>query len=169
MARPVNWSTGIEKMLYFYTSLWAATDEASLSLRGVIVADFDEIGVYFPDWPDEQQEWERLASGWKTWTASGYEATKYNEGFTPEAWLRGVAERGNALTEEFSEVSRVEATTLQEALHVAYERMLSDYGRKMPAYAPVVRGTSSDHSRPLADLLPDSLLYALPSGTTSTS
>ena len=51
-------------MGFYYTSYWTSSDGEAVKLCGVIAANHQTMGAYFPDAPSEQAKWDELACRW---------------------------------------------------------------------------------------------------------
>jgi hypothetical protein len=99
-------------MQFYYTSYWTSTDGETFTLCGVIAANHQAMGAYFPDEPSEQARWDELACRW----------TGVRDGAATESFLRELSGRGNGINEEYDEVREIEAVNLRQALKKAYQK-----------------------------------------------
>jgi hypothetical protein len=132
------------KALFFYTSRWKAQSTNRFRLCGIIAAGHDRLGVYFPEDPMEQEEWE-------SWTVRVLDSHGH---LSPVKWLSELAESGNGITEEYDEVRRIRAASLDDALREAYQLTVSEFNTEMDLYGEPVAETSQSHYDPLEELRP---------------
>jgi hypothetical protein len=128
-------------MTFYYTSCWKSSDAHTFVLRGVISASPHDIGAYFPEDPEEQEEWNRLRRNWDLVGS-----------LAPLDWLYEIARGGNGITDEYDEVRELEASDLEAALHNAYGRTLGEYGRQISMYERTADGEVQDLGDPFAEL-----------------
>jgi hypothetical protein len=114
-------------MAFYYTSYWTSTDGETFKLRGVIAANHQAIGAYFPEDDVEQARWDALASRW--------DGDREDAG--REAFLRELAERGNGINEEYDGVREIEAPDLQRALTKAYRETKKRHGPVIQLYQEI--------------------------------
>lgn len=130
-------------MTYSFTSFWKSPDADVFKLQGVLVAGSNEIGCYFPDDAEEQQEW----------TGCIQQLRQQESAFTPREWLTMVVGTGNGMTTEFAEIEQLEAPSLAIALTMAYQQTFQHHGAIMSLYAAPVKGRANVSSDPLGHLL----------------
>lgn len=127
-------------MKYHYTSCWRSEDASVFHLVGVIVADEQEVALFFPQDREAQKEWR-----------SRIEHREDEQ--SPLHWLEETAAGGNGITEEFGTVHIVSAPSLHAAMQKAYFSTQQEYGKEMRLYSDVREGDSGVLSHPLADSL----------------
>ena len=132
-------------MIYNYTSLWKSRDADSMALQGVLVAGGNEVGCYFPDDSEEQQEW----------TETIQQIRQKESVFAPREWLQALAKTGNGITIEFAEIDSIESSSLALAMTLAYQNTFQHYGSQMALYGNPVDGWAAVSHDPLSSLLPE--------------
>jgi hypothetical protein len=114
-------------MQFYYTSYWTSTDGEAFKLCGVIAANHQALGAYFPEEPSEQAKWDELACRW----------TRVLDDTATEIFLRDISARGNGINEEYDEVREIEAVNLRQALQKAYEETQKRHGPVIQLYQEI--------------------------------
>ena len=135
------------------SSLPARLSDIKFRLSGVIAADDFEIKARFRNRELSGNEWS--GRDLLRMPLDKADITRHR----PSDWLRQISEQGNGITDEYTDVRQIDAPSLDEALPLAWQAVVSEYGgEEISLYEMPISGSSTNHSRPFSDELPEELL-----------
>ena len=116
-------------MDHYYTSHWKFKEGLTFRLSGVLAANTEVIGAFYPDDKEAQKEWEEILRDDNTFLKR-----LLGRRIAPVLRLRQIASGGNGITEEFEKVRVIEAASLKDALSEAYKLVVSKHGTEKLLY-----------------------------------